>query len=142
MLTHYLLKAIKDLDVLIELTTLDIGDIKKADHDAVFERIKVKEDTLASFERHKALIDNEIAALLKDHPESELSELLDEKTQKQLALLRETLEKLHSVNRYYARFVITVGEFYNSLYEEILPIEKDGYTGKSPKVASLIELRV
>jgi len=142
MLTHYLLKAVEDLDALIELTSLDIDDIKSARHDSLFGRVKAKEDRIASFEKHKALIDSEITVLLKDHPESELSELLDEETQRGLELLRKTLQKLHSVNRYYARFVVSVGEFYNSLYEEIFPIEKDGYTGKSPKVASLIELRV
>ncbi len=142
MLTHYLLKAVEDLDALIELTMRDIEDIKIARHDSMFGRVRAKEDRIASFEKYKALIDNEIAVLLKDHPESGLSDLLDEETQGWLARLRGTLERLHSVNRYYARFVIAVGEFYNSLYEEIFPTEQDGYTGKSPKVASLIELRV
>ncbi len=134
--------AIDDLVALKELTSLDIEDIKLARHDAMFERIGMKEERMDSFEKRKALIDSEIGSLLKSHPDSELSELLDEDTKNKLTLLREHLEELHSLNRYYARFVITVGEFYNSLYEEMLPVEKDGYTNKSPKVASLIELRV
>jgi hypothetical protein len=58
-----------------------------------------------------------------------------------LGQLREKLEKLQEINRRYARFVIVVGEFYNALYEEMLPVEKDGYTGRNLKTASLIEVR-
>ncbi|BBG65705.1 hypothetical protein NNO_1002 [Hydrogenimonas sp.] len=142
MLTHYLKKAIEDLEFLIDLTLLDIADIKSAHHDRIFERLESKEDRIASFEKHKGMIDSEIALLLKENCGKELSDLLDEKTQEGLERLRETLNNLHSLNRYYARFVIAVGEFYNSMYEEVFPIEKDGYTGKTPKTASLIELRV
>lgn len=134
--------AIDDLIALKELTSKDIEDIKLARHDAMFERIGMKEERMNSFEEKKSKIDSEIASIIKSHPDSDLSELLDEETKSRLSLLREHLEELQELNRYYARFVITVGEFYNSLYEEILPIEKDGYTKKSPKIASLLELRV
>ncbi len=142
MLNHYLQKAVEDLEVLIELTSLDIEDIKLARHDEIFGRIETKESTLRRFENTKMLIENEISALLKSHPDSDLSELLDETDREGLQFLRENLEKLQMLNRYYARFVIAVGEFYNSMYEEIFPVEKDGYTANSPKIASLIELRV
>ena len=141
MLTHYLIKAIEDLNALIELTLQDIDDIKRARHDAIFDRVKIKEDRVASFEKHKSMIDSEISTLLKGDSKAELLDLLDEDAKSRLDILRETLQRLQSVNRYYARFVVAVGEFYNSLYEEMFPIEKDGYTGKNPKVASLIELR-
>jgi hypothetical protein len=94
-----------------------------------------------TFENRKALIDNEINNLVKANPNSEMDELLDEEVRQRLNTLREKLEELQELNRYYARFVITVGEFYNALYEEMLPIEKDGYTGKNAKLASLIEVR-
>ncbi|WP_300360932.1 hypothetical protein [Hydrogenimonas sp.] len=141
MLTHYLDKAAEDLQTLIDLTQKDIDDIKAARHQALFDRIKTKEHTLVTFENRKALIDNEIGNLIKANPDSEMEDLLDEEVQQKLSLLREKLEELQALNRYYARFVITVGEFYNTLYEEMLPIEKDGYTGKNAKLASLIEVR-
>jgi predicted DNA-binding protein YlxM (UPF0122 family) len=142
MLTHYLEKAVQDLQALIDLTQKDIDDIKAARHDAMFDRIKTKEHTLVAFESRKTLIDNEIANLTKKHPDSEMEELLDEEVRQGLATLREKLEELQALNRYYARFVITVGEFYNALYEEVLPVEKDGYTGKNAKLAALLEVRV
>ncbi|WP_201353120.1 hypothetical protein [Hydrogenimonas urashimensis] len=141
MLNHYLDKAAEDLQSLIDLTQMDIEDIKAARHDAMFERIKTKEHTLVTFENRKALIDNEISNLVKAHPDSEMEDLLDATIRQKLSVLREKLEELQALNRYYARFVITVGEFYNTLYEEMLPVEKDGYTGKNAKLASFIEVR-
>ena len=141
MLIHYLDKATEDLETLIDLTKKDVDDIKAARHDVMFERIKTKEHILVTFENRKALIDNEINNIVKANPDSEMEELLDEEVRQKLVTLREKLEELQGLNRYYARFVITVGEFYNALYEEMLPIEKDGYTGKNTKLASLIEVR-
>jgi len=141
MLKHYLEKAIDALERLIELTEKDIEDIKAARHDVMFDRLKTKEHSLVAFESHKALIDRTMAELIRRHPESELNALLDEETQRLLGRLRERLEALQEVNRRYARLVIVVGEFYNALYEEILPIERDGYTGKSAKAASFLEVR-
>ena len=141
MLTHYLDQAIGDLHELIALTDLDIEDVKAARHDAMFGRIETKERYLAAFERHKASIDKAIGELVAQNPGSEMEELLDGDVRQKLDTLRNKLEELQERNRRFARFVITVGEFYNALYEEILPIEKDGYTGKNAKLAALLEVR-
>jgi FKBP-type peptidyl-prolyl cis-trans isomerase (trigger factor) len=141
MLKHYLEKAIEDLETLSELTQQDIEDIKAARHNAMFERIKTKEHTLLTFENRKSLIDHEIANIIKANPDSDMETLLDDEIKHYLATMRDKLERLQEINRRYARFVITVGEFYNTLYEEMLPVEKEGYTGRSTKTASLIEVR-
>lgn len=141
MLRHQLERAISDLDTLIELTEQDIADIKRANHKAMFDRIASKEHTILTFENRKALIDNEIENLVRAHPEKELRELLDEEIQTKLETLKERLETLQERNRRYARFVVTVGEFYNALYEEMFPVEKDGYNGPSAKLAALLEVR-
>jgi len=141
MLEHYIDKAIDEINNLISLTEADIEDIKEAKHQSMFNRIKTKEHSLVSFGNYKSLIDNSIRSLMEKNPSQNLETLLGENIQNKLDLMRERLEKLHEVNRYYAKFVVTVGEFYNSLYEEIIPVEKDGYTKKSTKLASLIEVR-
>ncbi|WP_456485737.1 hypothetical protein [Hydrogenimonas sp.] len=141
MLKHYLEKAIEDLDTLDELTRKDIEDIKAARHDAMFERIEAKEHTLLDFENRKSLIDQEIATLVKANPGIEMDRLLDNEVKQYLSTMRSKLAQLQKINRHYARLVITVGEFYNTLYEEMLPVERDGYTGRSTKTASLIEVR-
>jgi len=142
MLKEYLDKAIEALNRLIELTQMDIDDIKVAKHPEMFERVKEKEEMIEKFESHKALIDREILKIAQAKPGSSLEDLLDEEMQERLAQLRTKLEELQEINRHYARFVITVGEFYNELYEEMFPVEKDGYTGRNTKLAALIEVRV
>ncbi|WP_456449142.1 hypothetical protein [Hydrogenimonas sp.] len=142
MLIHYLEEAGEDLQRLIDLTAGDIEDIKAARHERMFDRIETKERTLKAFENRKAAIDREIATLLKNNPNSGMEELLEEEVREKLAALKAKLEKLQALNRRYARFVISVGEFYDSLYEEMLPVEKDGYMGKNTKLASLLEVRV
>ncbi len=141
MLEHYLESATRELETLIELTAMDIEDIKRARHESMFERIRTKEHALVAFESNKTLIDRSIAQIVEKNPNSDLEKLLPERTKEQLTGLREKLETLQELNRHYARFVITVGEFYNALYEEMLPIEKDGYHGKNAKLAALIEVR-
>ena len=66
MLTHYLRNAIQDIDHLIEQTHKDIADIKVAKHSEVFERAKIKEDLIHSFENKKSLLDNELMKMLKE----------------------------------------------------------------------------
>jgi len=141
MLEHYVDKAIEEINNLIKLTEADIEDIKQARHQSMFDRIKTKEHAIVSFENYKSLIDDSIRAVIEKNPAKQIDSVLGPVIQEKLEIMRKQLEKLHETNRYYARFVVTVGEFYNSLYEEMIPVEKDGYTGKSTKTASLIEVR-
>ncbi len=142
MLTDYLQQAIDDLDRLIELTALDIEDIKRARHESLFGRIEQKSARIESFERRKSMIDKTMVAMMRNNPGVELSELLDSETTALLTTLKERLNRLQELNRYYARFVIAVGEFYSAMFEEVLPTEPDGYDGKRTRAASLIEVRV
>ena len=141
MLEHYINKAIEEINNLIKLTEADIEDIKQAKHQAMFDRIKTKEHAIVSFENYKSLIDDSIKSMIKKSPTNQIESVLSPEIQERLDIMRKQLERLQEVNRYYARFVVTVGEFYNSLYEEMIPVERDGYTGKSTKTASLIEVR-
>jgi hypothetical protein len=142
MLTHYLDRALEDLETLIHLTETDIEDIKQARHDALFDRIRSKEHALVTFENRKSLIDNEIAARVGRQPNAPMETLLNEEEREKLATLREKLEALQDANRRFARLVIAVGEFYNSLYEKVLPVEKDDYKGSAKaKSAAFLEVR-
>jgi len=141
MLERYIDKAIEEIDNLIRLTKADIEDIKQAKHQSMFDRIKTKEHAIVSFENYKSLIDDSIRALVTQNPSQNLETLLSEDAHVKLELMRNQLEKLHKINKRYAQFVVSVGEFYNTLYEEIIPVERDGYTSKNTKVASFLELR-
>ena len=141
MLEHYIDKAIEEINNLIRLTEADIEDIKQAKHQSMFDRIKTKEHAIVSFENYKSLIDSSIQTLVTQNPSQNLETLLSENVHEKLELMKNQLEELHKINKRYARFVVSVGEFYNTLYEEIIPVERDGYTAKSTKAASFLEIR-
>ncbi|DAB37069.1 hypothetical protein [Sulfurospirillum sp. hDNRA2] len=141
MLTHYLQNAIKDIENLIEQTEKDIVDIKVAKHVNVFERAKIKEDLLRSFEHKKSLLDNELMKMLKESGQKSLEELLEPEQKQLLAYMKTKLSELKTCNKQYARYVVTVSQFYNVLLDSIFPREMDGYTASNHKPASLLKVR-
>ena len=141
MLAFHLQSALKDLDDLIEISQQDIEDIKLAQHDSQFERIGLKEDKIKSFEHRKAMIDHEISKLMRSNPELEMVELLDDEQQASLQQLKVKLAELSEVNKKYAKMVLSVGTFYNSLLERVVPTEMEGYERVTSKNASFLEVR-
>ena len=141
MLTHYLQNAIKDIENLIEQTEKDIVDIKVAKHVNVFERAKIKEDLLRSFEHKKSLLDNELMKMLKESGQKSLEELLEPEQKQLIAYMKTKLSELKTCNKQYARYVVTVSQFYNVLLDSIFPREMDGYTASNHKPASLLKVR-
>ena len=142
MLDHHLDSAIENLQSLIEMTRQDIEAIKAAKHQEMFDRIQAKERALVAFENHKTSIDTAIMRIAQAHPQDELETLLSTEAKRKLSVLKERLLQLQELNRRFAKFVVSVGEFYNTLFEKMLPVEKDGYDKKGAKIASLIEVRV
>ncbi len=128
MISLHLKNAIDALHTLSETTEQDIEDIKAARHMAVLERARTKEELLASFERHKEMLDDAFARTLAENPGSELADLLDESQHEGLGQLRQALEKLREHNRRFASLVIAVSEFYGSLLNAILPSEQVDYS--------------
>ncbi|MDD4950599.1 hypothetical protein [Sulfuricurvum sp.] len=142
MLSFQLDNAIKDLDKLIHLSLEDIDDIKEAKHNPQFDRLALKEEKIKSFEHKKAMIDHEISKLMTLEPTKPLAELLGDEEHKQLENLKNHLSKLREVNQQYAKMVLSVGAFYNSLLEKILPTQMQGYNSVISKEASFLEVRV
>ena len=141
MLSHQLESAIKNLETIINLTLQDIEDIKQARHDALFERMKTKEEFILTFETKKSLIDNEIAKLIENNPNTELSELISEAQHSLLEDFKGNLTKLKDVNKRLARMVLSVSEFYNSLLSKMLPTEMQGYQSVRSKRGGFMEMR-
>lgn len=141
MLSHYLNKALNDLDQLITLTQTDIEDIKLAKHELIFDRSKIKEELISSFQNKKAMIDNEISKLMETYPDRDIEHLLPQEEQDHLKSLKEKLLDLKVLNKRYAKLVLTVSEFYNSLLERMVPTEMNGYEKVAQKHRSLLEVR-
>lgn len=127
MLHTYINGAIADLKALIELTQLDNADIQVANHDAIFGRLTQKDDLVKAFEGKKSLIHQEMSILCEKNPHKSLKDLLDDEISALLDTMRDTLETLKTLNNQYARNVFAVSEFYNSLIQQVVPHENNGY---------------
>ena len=141
MLSYYLTGAVNDLKQLVKMSEQDIEDIKLARSEPQFERRKIKEDTLKSFENKKAMIDHEISKLMTQNPDTSLDKLLNEDENESLSNLKSALAALRDVNKKYAKMVLSVSSFYNTLLERIVPTEMDGYTKQRSADASFLEMR-
>lgn len=130
MLYNYLKGAVENLDSLINLTQLDIEDIKQARHEAIFSRNEEKQPFLESFEAKKNLAQQEIILLKSKNPSSDISEILDNQTSLLLADLKNKLSELKIINAHYARIVLSVKEFYSSMIDQMFPQDFQDYSQK------------
>lgn len=142
MLSYHLQGALNDLRDLIKITELDVEDIKKADNTPQFDRLKLKEEKLKSFESKKAMIDHEISSLVSKNPEKSLPELLDDEQHTYLEEMKIELANLHDINKKYARLVLVVSNLYNSFLEKIVPTEMQGYNKVASKNSAILQIRV
>ena len=141
MLTRYLQNALGDLRDLIAFSEKDIEDIIEAKHDSQFERMVLKDEKLKSFEQKKAMLDHEISKLMTTNPNVALPELLNDEQHQLLDELKVELNRLRTVNQRYAKLVVGVSAFYNSLLERVVPTEMQGYNKVASKDASFLEVR-
>ena len=141
MLTHYLHNAIKDIEHLIEQTHKDIEDIKVANHSDIFERTRIKNDLIHSFENKKSLLDHELMKILKESGQDSLENLLNDEQKELLSLMKAKLSELKVCNKTYAKYVVTISQFYNSLLDSIFPCDMEGYKVANHKPASLLKIR-
>ncbi len=141
MLKKYLEGAVNDLRKLIALTHNDIEDAKQGNHAEIFERVSQKERLIDTFETQKRLIDEFITKKVSQSHGAPLEQILDEVEKSYLEELKATLVKLKEINRRYARLVVSVGTFYSSLLEKIVPTEMDGYETVIQQSASFLEIK-
>lgn len=139
MLMYHLNNAIKDIDNLIDLTKKDIEDIKVAQHGNVFERAKIKNDLIQSFENKKSLLDNELMKIIKENHGKSLEELITVEQKELLSSMKLKLSELKICNKEYAKYVVTISQFYNSLLDSIFPRDMEGYKMANHKPASLLK---
>jgi Zn-dependent M32 family carboxypeptidase len=141
MLGHYLKSATKDIQKLIELTETDIALIKEAKHDDVAQRAKIKNDLVQAFQSKKALLDNELIKRVEASGGKPLTDVLTKEEHAGLEAMKEALTTLHKINKEYAKYVVTISEFYNSLLDSMFPRESEGYQKSTPKPASILKVR-
>lgn len=131
MLHTFLKNTNNDLISLIEINLLDIADIKVANHEAIFSRLETKNNLIESFKANKSNADAEMRKLLEAHPNKKVEELLDTEAKEIVYKMQSNLMRLRDLNKRYAKSVIAVSEFYNSLINTMIPSQKVGYSNKS-----------
>ena len=143
MLKKYLDEAMGVLDELIAQTTEDIEKIKLADHTKVDDSVKRKNELVKKFESVKSLLDKELLRVSRENGGANLSSILDDEVKSSLALMRSKLEELYSKNKEYAKYVVGVKEFFDSLLKNMFKGEQDGgYDKNGLRPESLFKTRV
>lgn len=99
MLHTFLSNATQDLQTLIDISILDMNDIKEANHEAIFARLETKNALIDSFKSNKSNADAEMQKLIKTHPNNKIEELLDEKAMAIIDEMRLNLMKLRTLNK-------------------------------------------
>ena len=132
MIKKHLNDSIECLAKIIALTKEDIENIKQAKHDEVGPHSELKTKLLATFETNKKALDAELVKLASKHPEKNIAELLDDEIKDKLSELRTVLLELKDINREYAKSVVVVKEFFDSLLGVMLgKPTQNSYTDKA-----------
>ncbi|MGP1484695.1 MAG: flagellar export chaperone FlgN [Campylobacter sp.] len=145
MLKEYLKEAIQILDELIILTDSDIKNIKEAKHSVVDESVKKKNELVKNFESAKSKLDKELVRVSKENNSTNLASILDDEVKSNLVLMRSKLEDLYSKNKEYARYVVMIKDFFDSLVASMFKDQNSGdggYTKSKPTPESLLKARV
>lgn len=147
MVKKYLDEAILELQELISITKQDIQNIQKADHSCVDEHTKKKGELVRKFEKTKSQLDSELIKLAQANSGTDLASILSDDIKDKLGELRESLEILQKVNKEYAKSVVVVKEFYDSLLKAMLGAQNgaSSYGDKNSSLADaekLLKLRV
>lgn len=147
MVKHYLDEAISELGELIAITKQDIENIQKADHSHVDDHSKKKTELVRKFEKTKSQLDNELVKLAQANAGTDLASILSDEIKDRLAQLRDSLETLQKVNKEYAKSVVVVKEFYDSLLKTMLGAQNpssygDGAKSSLADAEKLLKLRI
>ena len=139
MLERYLKNAIKELDILITLTQEDIALIKEAAHETLQEKSAIKQHALRAFESTKSLLNHE---LLKrsQAADSGLEDALDREESELLEIFKEKLLELKQINLEYSKFVISLNEFYGTLFDKMFVFDSQGYQKTKPLPAAMLRV--
>jgi len=139
-LTLQLETLIADIDRLTALTYEDIALVKSAQHSRVGEHQYEKTALVNRFERNKTALNDTLQQITARYPDRGLGEILPADAQEKLELFKTKLTELHEANKIYARFVVTLNEFFNSLVSAILPMKEEGYQTGRPRPAAFLQV--
>lgn len=126
MVETHLRNSIEILNELVELTKVDIENLKEANHNELDLHSHKKLDLINKFQNEKKLIDSGLIALARENPGVSLTELLSDEVSQNLGILKNTLSELKDLNSKYAKNVLLVKDFYDGLVGAMLGVNQSG----------------
>ena len=132
MLTKKLNESIDILSSLIQLTQQDIENIKKADHQKVFDNMKIKEELAKHFSDTK----NDIDLILRQRNKP-IEEIFSNEEEKLFEEFRKKLTEFNALHKKFSKLAISVANFYNTLIQQIKEEKSINYNNSSFKNNSL-----
>ena len=139
MLKRHLENAIRELNVLIELTQEDISLIKEAKHEALQEKAREKQHAMLAFETTKSLLNHALQQQIKNSGQA-LDDALDSEKTDLLETFKEKLVELKTINLTYSKLVISVNEFYSTLFDRLFAFDSQGYQKTQPLPAAMLQV--
>ena len=139
MLERHLTNAIKELEILITLTQEDIDLIKEANHAKLSEKHALKKHALRAFESTKSLLNHALSQRTSEGDTTLEAGLSDEENHL-LDSFKTKLLELKEVNLHYSKLVISVNEFYGTLFDSMFKFDSQGYQKTNPLPAAMLQV--
>jgi hypothetical protein len=136
MLKQTLVSINSVLDELIDITNKDIQDIKKANHNALFERNIKKDELVNQFISLKSQID----LILKQRNDNSQN-LIHPDEEPLLEEFKEKIKVFHTIHKKFAKMAFTITNFYTNLLHKITDAKPDIGYQMSPKIDSNISFK-
>lgn len=141
MLSRYITDATDDLTSLIEYTKKDIEDAKSAEHEEVFNRNTLKEDSLNNFFKHKEELEQYMQYLLESQSSGSVEDILNEEDSKLFDTFKEKLFELKDLNKKFMKIIVILNDFYSNLLSKIVPHDMEGYNKTISNTNKFLEIK-
>jgi len=128
MLINKLNEAINILNSLIEITMQDIKNIKKANHQEIFNNMKQKEELATYFSNTKNDID-----LILTKRNKPIEEIFSNEEENLFEKFKEKLIEFNTLHKKFSKLAISVANFYNALTQQIKEEKTISYNHSSFK---------
>lgn len=127
MLSTQIRQGIETILTIISITREEIAQIKQAKNKTFFANTVKKNNLINSFYTQKIAIDNQIANVKRHNPDLNMKDCLNEEEINLFTELEKSLLELKEINRTYKKIVSSVGEYYLTMLEKLLPNQMNGY---------------
>jgi len=131
MLSTQIRQGIETILSIVSITREEINQIKQANSKTFFANTVKKNNLINTFYTRKMAIDNQLARIKKNNPHLDMKDCLNEEEINLFAELEKSFVELKQINRTYKRIVSSVGEFYLTMLEKLLPNQMNGYNNST-----------